>query len=42
MGIRLPDHRVARFKAAGFGPSQCPALFTYVAYEFCRLFMIFL
>lgn len=37
MGIRLHNGHIARYKAAGFGPSQCPALFTYVSNEFAFL-----
>jgi hypothetical protein len=37
MGLRLHDGTVARFKGLPFGPSQSPALFTYVANEFGRI-----
>ena len=36
-GFRLPDGRLARFKAMPFGASQAPMRFTRIAVEFCRL-----
>lgn len=37
MGLQLPLGEIARYKAAAFGPSKCPALFKYVKNEFAYL-----
>lgn len=40
MGFRLSTGHIGRYKALTFGASQSPALFTAIANEFARLFLL--